>query len=182
MIIRIALCCYCSLLIAGCGLNNVPQQQSSEPVSFSQTTGINTVELDSITVLSSCEISLGEPYFWRDWQPVVIDPGPDGGSPLRVAVVLQITNFGDVIQQIAWEGSLTDVDEVSYLMQFTDRSQTPMNSVTLAPGEKYTIHLVGHDGPYLPVGSKASLSLRLTADDKNTGNITTLPVIVNQTM
>ena len=181
MIVLRSLCCICSLLIAGCGWNNFAVQGYSVPVSLPKTAGTNTVGRNSV-VLSSCEISLGEPYFWRDWQPVVIDPGPDGGSPLRVAVVLQITNLGDVIQQIAWEGSLTDVDEVSYLMQFTDRSQTPMNSVTLAPGEKYTIHLVDHDGPYLPVGSKASLSLRLTVDDKNTGNITTLPVIVNQTM
>ena len=175
-------CCFCGLLIAGCGWNNVSQQEPSQAVLFPKVTGTDTVGIDSVVVLSNCEISLEEPYFWRDWQPVVVDPGPDGGSPLRVAVVLQITNLGDVVRQIAWEGSVNDGDDVSYPVQFTDRSQTLQYSVTLAPGEKYTIHLVNHDGPYLPVGSKASLSLRLTVDGKNSGDIDSTQLRVNQTM
>ena len=182
MIVLRALCIFCSLLIAACGWNSVAQQKSTTLISSSKTAGADTVGTNSTVVLSTCEVSLGEPYFWRDWQPDVRDPGPDGGSPLRVTVVLEITNHGDVNQKITWEGTVKDGDDVSYPVQFTDRSQTLQYSVTLAPGEKYTIHLVNHDGPYLPVGSKASLSLLLTADDKNTGNITTLPVIVNQTM
>ena len=182
MITLRAFCCFCGLLIAGCGWNNVSQQEPSETVPFPKVTGTDAVGTNRVVVLSNCEISLEEPYFWRDWQPVVVDPGPDGGSPLRVAFVLQITNLGDVVRQIAWEGSVNDGDDVLYPVQFTDKSQTPQYSVTLAPGEKYTIHLVNHGGPYLPIGSKASLSLRFTVDDKNTGNITTLPVMINQTM
>ena len=77
---------------------------------------------------------------------------------------------------------MKDVDEVSYPLQFTDRSQTTLDSVTLVPGEKYTIRLISHDGPYLPVGSKASLSLRLTVDGKHSGDINSTQSRVNQTM
>ena len=181
MIVLRSLCCICSLLIAGCGWNNFAVQGYSEAVSLPKPAGTNTVGRNSV-VLSSCEISLGEPYFWRDWQPVVVDAGPDGGSPLRVGVILQIANLADIVQQIAWDGSVIDGDDVSYPVQFTDRSQILQDSVTLAPGEKYTIELVAHDGPYLPVGSKASLNLSLTIDEKNSGNITSAIFPVNQTM
>ena len=182
MIVLRALCISCSLLIAACGWNSVTQQELTTFTSSSKTVGADNVGIDGTVVLSTCEISLGEPYFWRDWQHEVLDPGPDGGSPLRVAVVLEITNHGGVNQQITWEGTVKDGDDVSYPVEFTDRSQTPQNSVILSPGQKYTIHLIGHDGPYLPVESKASLNLSLTIDGKNRGTITSTQLLVNQTM
>ena len=176
MIVLRVLCIFSSVVIAACGWSSVAQQKSTTPISSSRITGANTV------VLSNCEIGLKELYFWRDWQRDVVDPGPDGGSPLRVAVVLEITNLGDVVQQIVWEGFVKDGDDVSYPVQFTDRSQTPQFSVTLSPGQKYMIDLIGHDGPYLPVESKASLNLIMTVDGKDRGNITSTQLLVNQTM
>jgi len=158
------------------------QQELTGLGSLHQTIDTNTGQINSTIVLSDCEVSLREPYFWRDWQPDVLDPGPDGGSPLRVAVVFEITNLGDVTQQIAWGGSVRDGDDNSHPVQFTDRSQTPQKSVTLLPGQNYMIDLISRDGPYLPVGSKVALNLSLTVDGKGRENLTSTQLFVNQTM
>ena len=46
-------------------------------------------------------VELGTPYLWRDWQPIVNSPGPDGGSPLYVSFDFLVTNSSESRQEFA---------------------------------------------------------------------------------
>ena len=127
-------------------------------------------------------VELGTPYLWRDWQPIVNSPGPDGGSPLYVSFDFLVTNSSDSRQEIAWAVYVKDADNVLRELRFTDRSQIPLNSMSIAPDKAVTIELVAHNGPYLPIGNTTSLQVQFTVNNKLRAEQNTTPVIVNQTM
>jgi len=127
-------------------------------------------------------VELGTPYLWRDWQPIVNSPGPDGGSPLYVSFDLLITNASEIRQEIAWVVYVEDADNILRELRFTDRSQIPVSSMSIAPDKAVTIELVAHNGPYLPIGNKTSLHVELLVNNKYRAEQRTTSVIVYRTM
>ena len=168
-------------LLSACGVMLSPIPQALDPNAEPEVDTSNTVDIMAETQIAGCEITLSEPYLWRDWQPTVAKPGSDGGSPLRASVLLLIINRGDSKRSIAWEGYLEDVTGMRYLLRFTDRSQTPQHSITLAPGGVYQGDLVAHEGPYLPVGSSASVKFHFEIDGDHTGHLSAGTVSVDRT-
>ena len=127
-------------------------------------------------------VELGTPYLWRDWQLIVNNPGPDGGSPLYVSLDFLVTNSSESRQEIAWVVYVEDADNILRELRFTDGSQIPLSSMSIAPDKAVTIELVAHNGPYLPIGNKTSLHVELLVNNKYHAEQRTTPVIVYRTM
>ena len=131
--------------------------------------------------INGFDITLSDPYLWRDWQPVVSNPGADGGSPLRAAVTLLITNGEEIKRAISWKTFLESADGEQFLLQWTDRAQTPQFAAALGPGQTYEVELVAHNGPYLPVGSSVSIHFQFETDGDQTGHLSSGSVNVERT-
>ena len=131
--------------------------------------------------INGFDVGLSDPYLWRDWQPVVSNPGADGGSPLRAAVTLLITNREDIKRPISWKAFLESADGERFPLHWTDRAQTPRSAVTLGSGQTYEVELVAHNGPYLPVGSSVSINFQFETDGDQTGHLLSGPVSVERT-
>ena len=93
-----------------------------------------------------------------------------------------ITNASESRQDIAWVVYVEDADNVLRELRFTDRSQIPVSSMSIAPDKAVTIELVAHNGPYLPIGNKTSLHVELLVNNKYRAEQRTTPVIVYRTM
>jgi len=169
-------------VIGGCKTNLAQQDAGSDSPTHNAAKEVyregNSVRFPAIGI----SVELGTPYLWRDWQPTVGNPGPDGGSPLYVSFNFLITNSSESHQEMAWVVYVKDADNVLRELRFTDRSQMPLNSMSIAPDKAVTIELVAHNGPYLPIGNMASLHLELSVNNKYHVEQHTTPVIVNQTM
>jgi len=168
--------------IGGCKTNLAQQDAGSDSPTHNPAKEVyregNSVRFPAIGI----SVELGTPYLWRDWQPIVNSPGPDGGSPLYVSFDFLVTNSSDSRQEIAWAVYVKDADNVLRELRFTDRSQIPLNSMSIAPDKAVTIELVAHNGPYLPIGNTTSLQVQFTVNNKLRAEQNTTPVIVNQTM
>ena len=168
--------------IGGCKTNLTQQNVGSDSPAHNPAKEIyregNSVRFPAIGI----SVELGTPYLWRDWQPIVNSPGPDGGSPLYVSFDFLVTNASESRQDIAWAVYVEDADNILRELRVTDRSQIPLNSMSIAPDKTITIELVAHNGPYLPIGNKASLHMELSFNNKYHVEQRTTPVIVNQTM
>ena len=175
-----------SLLLLGCAQTVSVIPDVTDPYSKPRLDNVDSdvviVASESKLELAGCQISLGELFLWRDWQPVVGNPGPDGGSPLGVVISLVISNRSDSNHQISWLGAVEDMNGELYQMVFTDRSQIVRRAVNLAVGEEFRVELVAHNGPYLPVGSTARLRMQFIVDEQIKGKLETSLAMVNQTM
>ena len=140
-----------------------------------------TIDTATRNQIAGCEIVLSDPYLWRNWQPIVANAGSDGGSPLRASVLLVIVNRGDTKRSITWKGFLVDAADNQFPLRFTDRSQTHQHFVTLEPAETYQAGLVAHNGPYLPVGSRASIDFDFEINGDHTGHLSSVSVNVERT-
>jgi len=105
----------------------------------------------------------------------------DGGSPLRAAVTLVITNREDAQRAISWKAFLESADGEQFPLHWTDRAQTPQFAVTLGSGQTYEVELVAHNGPYLPVGSSVSIHFEFETDGDQTGHLFSGSVNVERT-
>ena len=175
-----------SLLLLGCAQTVSVIPDVTDPYSKPRLDNVDSdvviVASESKLELAGCQISLGELFLWRDWQPVVGNPGPDGGSPLGVVISLVISNRSDSNHQISWLGAVEDMNGELHQIVFTDRSQIVRRAVNLAVGEEFRVELVAHNGPYLPVDSTARLSMQFIVDDQIKEKLDTGLAIVNQTM
>ena len=131
--------------------------------------------------INGFDIALSDPYLWRDWQPVVSNPGADGGSPLRAAVTLLITNRKEIKRPISWKAFLESAEGERFPLHWTDRAQIPQFAATLGPGQTYQVDLVAHNGPYLPVGSSTSIHFEFETDGDQTGHLSYGSVSVERT-
>ena len=169
-------------VIGGCKTHLAQQDAGSDSPTYNSAKEVyregNSVRFPAIGI----SVELGTPYLWRDWQPIVNSPGPDGGSPLYVSLDFLVTNSSESRQEIAWAGYVKDANNVLRELRFTDRSQIPLNSMSIAPDKAVTIELVAHNGPYLPIGNTTSLQVQFTVNNKLRAEQNTTPVIVNQTM
>ena len=168
--------------IGGCKTNLTQQEAGSDSSTHNPTKEVNSEENSVRFPEFGISVELGTPYLWRDWQPTVGNLGPDGGSPLYVSFDFLVTNSSDSRQEIAWAVYVKDADNVLRELRFTDRSQIPLNSMSIAPDKAVTIELVAHNGPYLPIGNTTSLQVQFTVNNKLRAEQNTTPVIVNQTM
>ena len=171
-----------SLSVFGCTKDLTHQQTVSDSPTQHRTTE-QYAKGDSVEIPETgISIEFGKLYLWRDWQPTVNNPGPDGGSPLYVSFNFVLTNSSESSQQIAWVGYVQDGEQTLYPLHFTDRAQTPLYSLTLDSGNVLEVDLVAHNGPYLTIGSKASIHMSFTVDNKRHAELNTTSVVVNQTM
>lgn len=131
--------------------------------------------------INGFDITLSDPYLWRDWQPVVSNPGADGGSPLQAAVTLLITNREEIKRSISWKAFLESADGERFPLHWTDRAQIPQFAVTLGSGQSYQLDLVAHNGPYLPVGSSVSINFEFEINGDQTGYLSSGSVSVERT-
>jgi len=103
-----------SLLLLSCAQTNSVIPDVTDPYSKPRLDNVDSdlviVASESKLELAGCQISLGEPFLWRDWQPVVGNPGPDGGSPLGVVISLVVSNRSDSNHQISWLGAVEDMN------------------------------------------------------------------------
>ena len=127
-------------------------------------------------------ISLDIPYLWRDWQPIVRKPGPDGGSPLYAKFDLKLTNISQNTLRVSWTATLKPGDGHLYLLQLTAQGNDAGESITL--GSLATTHLTlrTHNGPYLAAGSETIVAISFKVNGNRPVTIQTLPLVVHQTM
>jgi hypothetical protein len=114
---------------------------------------MNTANVGALTV------SMDSPYLWRDWMPVVSKPGIDGGSPTATLVSVILTNKGERSETVSWSANIYDNEGTAHPISLGDRNNMMRSSVELDAGQTVRLDLLGHDGPYLPVGHLVSVEL-----------------------
>lgn len=144
-----------------------------------------------VSKLGDCKISVLGTYLWRDWMPVVDQPGSDKGSPLHSKIQLYLNNSaGDGIK-LSYQGVVISSKGQSSSVTFTvlpnyrlipesinnpeswqTMDETARKAVIakynvfwtgeLKPGETRKVELLSADGPYLPGGDMATIEITLT--------------------
>jgi len=68
-------------LLSGCAVFWPPDVQSLDP--SVETVADTSEAIDAATrkQIAGCDITLSDPYLWRNWQPIVANPGSDGDHP-----------------------------------------------------------------------------------------------------
>jgi hypothetical protein len=142
--------------------------------------------------LGQCKITVLKSYFWRDWMPIVEEPGPDGGSPLRLTVTLKLENPAKEAARLSCTGVAINAkgearaltlhiqpnfrvlpDEIS--KSYPDMDAESKKKVidkyrvlwdgALEPGESRELILGVNNGPYWPAHS--IMHVELTWMDQN---------------
>ena len=172
-----------SCLLYGCSVFAPPVSDTPDSGLDSEADISNAADNSpsSSSRINGFDVTLSDPYLWRDWQPVVSNPGADGGSPLRAAVTLLITNREEIKRPISWKAFLENAEGEQFPLLWTDRAQTPQFAATLGSGQTYEVDLVAHNGPYLPVGSSASINFQFEINGDQTGHLSSVSVNVERT-
>lgn len=161
-------------LVTGC-LNMVPAAEKDY-----------TSTERTVFELGQCKITVLGLHAWRDWQPIVARPGPDGGSPLYVKVRLRVTNNGTDANVLSFRAVIIDENGKCYEATFkilpnlgvmpdaaaeTYRNldeQGKKEMLTkynvewdglLQPGEDRSVEIITLDGPYMPVASRIRVEI-----------------------
>jgi hypothetical protein len=143
----------------------------------------------TIFELGQCKITVLGLYAWRDWQPVVERPGPEGGSPLYVKVKLRVANQGTGTDTLSYRAVIIAEDGKSYEATFKilpnlgvmpdaamesygnldDQGKKDMLAKynvewdgSLHSAEDRLVEIITHDGPYLPVASRIRVEINWT--------------------
>ncbi|MRR17565.1 MAG: hypothetical protein EG826_14030 [Deltaproteobacteria bacterium] len=141
-------------------------------------------EKQTVARLGESRITVLEVYAWRDWMPIVKNPGPDGGSPLRVRIKLKLDNARGETNRLSFHAVIIDGREQSYPVtfrslpdahQFTDtnKKSAALREGTLPAGEIRVIDLLADQGPYLPAGSEIYIRMEWTDSAGQTAVIRT---------
>jgi hypothetical protein len=144
---------------------------------------VPTDEATAQAQVGTCAIRVLDAFFWRDWMPVVSDPGPDGGSPLYAKIRLRLKNHGMHAAVLAYEVTLYDRQGQTYAPQFEalpDAFGDAWDGV-LAAGETREVVLLSNDGPYLPPGSRISAFVAWNTTDGAYGLVQTPAAAVART-
>jgi hypothetical protein len=141
--------------------------------------------------LGTCKITVLKTYLWRDWMPVVDQPGSDKGSPLHSKIQLNLDNSAGGGIKLSYQGVVISSKGQSFAVTFTvlpnyrlipesidnpeswqTMDETARKAVIakynvlwtgeLKPGETRKVELLSADGPYLPGGDIATVEITLT--------------------
>ncbi len=163
---------------------------------------------NAVFEIGACKITVLKTYFWRDWMPIVSDPGPDHGSPLHAKVQLNLDNSAGGSNKLSFRAVIIDGKGQSYpaafhvLPNFRVLPETIDNPESwrslddearksvieqynvywngeLKPGEVRKVELLAADGPYLPVASGAGVEITLT-DQKGGSVVVKTPITLIQ--
>ena len=150
-----------SLLISGCfaqttSESNLPVDGENSSLLASQNVALHKAELEG------CMLSVDEGYLWRDWQPTVSSPGPDGGSPLYVSVVVSFANSADLEQNNIWRGDIQDFEKYLYPISLIVRDEGLKTTTKVLSESELKLILIAHDGPYLNIASSARLLVQFS--------------------
>jgi len=106
--------------------------------------------------LGKCKLTLGTPYLWRDFMPIVAKPGPDGGSPLYTTCELVIDNSaGAKAVRFSWSAVVRDEAGKEHPLAVQGKK-------AVVPAHKTSrIRIVDRNGPYLKAGSTCTLILKI---------------------
>ncbi len=121
--------------------------------------------LPASTRAGSLTVSVLRVSMARDWMPQVQKPGPDGGSPLGANVQLLLQNTGENDLQLTFAASIRDSQGRTYPASFVVLPGPYQWKGMLAARQEVTIEIGSADGPYLPVGSTASVVVTWTTQD-----------------
>lgn len=158
--------------------------------------------------LGRCKIAILQVHLWRDWMPIVHNPGPDRGSPLRTWIRLSLDNSHGGAERLWFRASVLDPKSQSYpiLLQlktshwglpdpeakaytiFGEEEKRGIANrdhgeriVLLSPGEVRVIELVGSEGPYLPVNSPAHVEILFTNPKGDSVTVKSPTVLIQRT-
>jgi len=158
--------------------------------------------------LGASTITVIEVYGWRDWMPIVSQPGPDHGSPLHIRIRLGLDNSAGTATKLTFVGRVLDDSGKSYPLTFgaqpnyhvlpvavastyrdldpaareaVDAKYDVVWSGGLKAGEVREVELLAGDGPYLPVGSAVRVQLTWTNPEGASVTVTSAPASINRT-
>ncbi len=102
--------------------------------------------------------------FWRDWMPIVQNPGPDGGSALMATIDITVESTGAANRFTLTTPAIRDSSGKNY--------PTTVSAIETASGgawdgtapanTRFQIHITLREGPYLAVDSQVFAVLTWT--------------------
>jgi hypothetical protein len=199
LILTAGVCCF--ILSIGIGWTS--------PISWpsARQAGTSSPSLKAIE-LGGCKISPLSVYFWRDWMPIVAQPGADRGSALYAKVKLLVDNSAGGATVLSFKANVFDERGQSYpatfsvqpdyrlLPQSVNESYSSLDEQgkkealakyhvvwdgVLKPGEVREVELLSHDGPYLPVGSRVYVEFIFTDQQGRSASVKTPSDAINRT-
>ena len=162
-----------ALALAGCG--------GDSPTSPS--------DLEETVRVGEVSFSVNRASLGRDFMPIVVNPGPDGGTRLRGTVLVRAANEGQAVA-FTVSAKVYDGKHTSYPVTVVahDHDQETLNPGrevlwpgTIAAGGVQWVELRFTDGPYLPVGSRAAVVLTWLERGGRTGSMRTAEVEIGGT-
>jgi len=136
--------------------------------------------------LGNCRITMTEAIAWRDWMPIVEQPGPDGGSPLHAKIRLWLDNSAGDLTRLSYEAVIVDEKGTTHTLPLNvlpnfrvlpDDLRTSFKSLdddtrkksmskynviwngVLNKGESREVELISAEGPYIPAGSRVRIEM-----------------------
>ena len=142
-------------ILSGLTASDIPSTDPSD---------LATTEPSGPVQLGQCRIEATGAYFWRDWMPIVVDPGTDHGSGLRGKVDVTLQNAGPAITALRFAAVVIDASGRHFPVEFrvADEGDGKNWDGTLAAGASVKLVLATLKGPYLPVGSIVHVKLSWT--------------------
>ena len=148
--------------LLGCYGNTVPPVNASETALVENSrpapASLNRGEIGNV------RFSIQDPYVWRDWQPLVRQPGPDGGSPLMASFRLTGNNPTPTKKAFSIRAWVSAKDGVVTPVEIVDRTRLSIERLSLDSYSKREISLLIPDGPYLDPGMEIALLLEIKAE------------------
>jgi len=125
----------------------------------------------------------------RDFMPIVVNPGPDGGKPLAGTVIVRAGNDGGGTS-FALGASVYDASGTRHAVtvaahDYDQETLFPGRDIiwtgTIGPGRIQWLELRLSGGPYLAVGSRAYVVIDWTEQGGRTGSMRTADVDIGGT-
>jgi hypothetical protein len=136
-------------------------------------------DLEGRVKVSDVFFSVASVALHRDFMPVVLNPGPDGGRPLAGSVLVRIVNDGGddrfAVRATVFdaEGKGSPVDAVPH-----EHAKFLVWDGSIEAGGTRVIEVRLSGGPYLPPKTRASIRLEWIAKDGDRGSVVTPPAEV----
>jgi hypothetical protein len=144
--------------------------------------------------LGKCRITIIEASIWRDWMPIVENPGPDGGSPLHARIRIWLDNSAGELTRLSFQAVIADDQAHHYALslhalpnlrilpenvrksfnaldresrkKLTSKYNIIWNGV-LNKGETREVEFISAEGPYIPAGSHAHIEITMSDQKGN---------------
>ncbi|OEU76808.1 MAG: hypothetical protein BA864_07255 [Desulfuromonadales bacterium C00003093] len=131
--------------------------------------------------IESLTVNIIKSYAYRDWMPIVLRPGPDGGSPLFLGVAILLHNQGKSPLCIEKDAYIETEEGGQYPIMLENLSEGPTWPVNINAGQTIQTFIGTRSGPYLPVGSQFHLIIRLVANSGETTTVRIPDIVVGKT-